>query len=164
MTTETDNAESQAKAQLQSIVAMMERLEHVGLCRPGICDLPNQTIIEGLDHPYIKGQDTAPEERDLYHDQDAAQQAIYDDPLSVLVRSGWYDAGGAMVGAKGAVEYEILLCTGGPAVRIRGDLDNYGQPQDARLEYQDWGTPWTYYMSDGAPALVAYAQQFYFGD
>ena len=40
-------------------------------------------------------------------------------------------------------EFEILLCTGGPACRIVGDLDESCQPSSARIEHQDWGTPWT---------------------
>ncbi|MDR6858912.1 hypothetical protein J2W96_005244 [Variovorax guangxiensis] len=39
-------------------------------------------------------------------------------------------------------EFEILLCTGGPTVRIVGDLDHHGEPDRARIEYQDWFEPW----------------------
>lgn len=37
----------------------------------------------------------------------------------------------------------VLLSTGGPALRIIGGLDEYGQPNEPRLQWQDWGTPWT---------------------
>jgi hypothetical protein len=30
--------------------------------------------------------------------------------------------------------------TGGPAVRITGDLADYGEPETASIEYQDWFT------------------------
>ena len=69
-------------------------------------------------------------------------------------------------GAK-AEEFEILLCTGGPACRIIGDLDQHGQPDRPRLQYQDWGTPWTELVSissDEREALQTYCQQFYFGE
>jgi hypothetical protein len=46
-----------------------------------------------------------------------------------------------IVGAKPS-EFMILLCTGGPAVRIRGELDRYSEPEKPRIEYQDWFTPW----------------------
>ncbi len=84
------------------------------------------------------------------------------------VRSGWYAAGMPDLDAFPA-EYTILLCTGGPAVRIIGELDQYGEPETARLEHQDWGTPWTEYYADHMPrddqetALLTYARQFYYG-
>ena len=46
--------------------------------------------------------------------QETAQQRILDDALSVRVRSGWVD----VVTDFEAEEFEILLTTGGPAVRI----------------------------------------------
>ncbi len=61
--------------------------------------------------------------------------------------------------------YKILLCTGGPAVRIVGDLDEHNQPETATLQYQDWYTPWTDYETDSSAeddSLLAYANQFYF--
>ena len=94
--------------------------------------------------------------------REVAVKEIHEDPLSVEVRSGWTTPGQNMEPA----EYCILLCTGGPAVRIIGDLDEYTEPAIfARLEYQDWETPWTPYplSSDEEETLVSYAQQFYFG-
>lgn len=63
-------------------------------------------------------------------------------------------------------QYFILLCTGGPAVRIVGNLDDHNEPETARLEYQDWGTPWTAYpcRSDDEDALLEYARYYYFGE
>jgi len=62
--------------------------------------------------------------------------------------------------------YEILLCTGGPAVRIIGDLDDNKQPESANLQYQDWFTPWIdYYLHDDEEqVLLRFAQNFYFGE
>lgn len=73
--------------------------------------------------------------------QDDARQVITEDALSVQVRSDWHNPGEDSE----ASEFMILLCTGGPAVRIIGELSEYKEPESARLEYQDWGTPWTSY-------------------
>lgn len=98
-----------------------------------------------------------------YESQDAAREAINSDPLEIQVRSDWYAPGEESEPG----EYKILLCTGGPAVRIVGDLDQYKQPSSARIEYQDWFTPWTELVdieSAEQEALLTYAQQFYFGE
>jgi hypothetical protein len=94
-----------------------------------------------------------------YEQVEEAQQAIYDDPLSVQVRSDWANPGDDMV----PVEYCILLCTGGPAVRIVGDLNDWKEPESARMEYQDWFTPWEKYDGANQDVMLQYAQQFYFG-
>ncbi|KKL25670.1 hypothetical protein LCGC14_2402940 [marine sediment metagenome] len=92
-----------------------------------------------------------------------AHEAILEDALSVEVRSGWH---APEAPHHPPLEYCLLLCTGGPAVRIRGDLDSYGTPASVILEYQDWGTPWTVYPATGAEdaIMLVYAMQFYFGD
>lgn len=92
--------------------------------------------------------------------REAAEQAIHESPLTVQVRSGWVSPGGKME----AEEYEILLCTGGPAVRIVGDLNEHSEPINAILEHQDWFTPWTPYHQADAEILLEYAGCFYFGD
>jgi hypothetical protein len=88
-----------------------------------------------------------------------ARTAIEQDPLSIEVRSDWHDIGGQGESA----EYCILLSTGGPAVRIVGDLEGTNGPSSARLEVQDWGTPWTEYPCD-EDVLLTYANVFYWGD
>ena len=92
-----------------------------------------------------------------------AVEAIQADALDVQVRTGWYNPGLD----KGTVdEYTILLCTGGPAVRIIGILSQYAEPDSARIEYQDWGTPWTDFplTSEEEAIVLEYAQQFYYGE
>ena len=93
--------------------------------------------------------------------RDDAQQKIEEDALEVQVRSGWCSQGEEME----AAEYYILLTTGGPAVRIIGELSG-GEVASARLEVQDWGTPWTEYITTGSDndALETYANCFYFGE
>ena len=94
--------------------------------------------------------------------QEEARQRILDDALDVQVRSGWVPPGHDETGS--CDEFQILLCTGGPAVRIMGRLTN-NYPSRAWLEYQDWGTPWTQaYNVIGRDTLLAYCHQFYFGD
>ena len=93
---------------------------------------------------------------------DELEQRAQEWPLSVLVRSGWISPGGEMK----ASEYEVLLCTGGPAVRIRGDLSEHCQPETVRLECQDWFIAWDRLSidPDEAEALLRFAEVFYFGE
>lgn len=92
-------------------------------------------------------------------DQDEARQRIEEDALSVQVRSDWHNVGEPGEDA----EFEILLTTGGPAVRIIGEL-NQGEPSRPRLQVQDWGKCWTEYMGVDRDTLLAYCSVFYFGD
>ena len=98
-----------------------------------------------------------------YHALDDARQRIDESVLSLLVRNGWRHPGDSEDG--GPAEYEILLTTGGPALRIRGEVES-GEPSSARLQYQDWGTPWTDLELTAAEYadVSAFAQNFYFGD
>jgi hypothetical protein len=94
--------------------------------------------------------------------RDAAQTHIQEDPLSVEVRGDWY-----VVGAEqsSATEFRIELCTGGPAGRIIGDLDQYCEPENPRIEYQDWFTPWRTLASvtdEQNGALLEYWRAFCF--
>ena len=93
---------------------------------------------------------------------DERMEAMLSNPLSVLIRSGWHAVGSEDMYTP--IEYELLLCTGGPAVRIIGTLDEHNQPETAELQYQDWGTPWTEYTltKKQTETLIEYAQYFYF--
>lgn len=94
-------------------------------------------------------------------DQDAARQRIEEDALSVEVRSDWHGLNETLEPA----EFCILICTGGPAVRIIGELNQHREPCSARLQYQDWGTPWTELLEGvDHDALIDYASVFYFGE
>lgn len=79
-----------------------------------------------------------------------ARERITESALSVEVRSPWYAPGEGVrrmgtdsVYPLAPAEYCILLSTGGPALRLMGDLSEHGEPESARLEAQDWGTPRT---------------------
>jgi hypothetical protein len=93
-------------------------------------------------------------------DRESAEQTILEDPLSVQFRGGWHSMGESGKDE----EYKILLCTGGPAVRITGDIDVYGDAYSCELQYQDWGTTWTCYCLKDVEekALLQYAQFFVF--
>ncbi len=160
MTTETDRAEDQARAQMESITAMAARYEHAQQCAGDTdCDLDGEDIVEGLGYAY-SGSCTS-EQREEYHDADAASTMLDENPLSIEVRSAWHEFGNAspFPNQEGA-EFRILLCTGGPAVRIMGELDERGGPDRAWIEYQDWGTPWTQYFGADQEVLLSYAQHF----
>lgn len=91
-------------------------------------------------------------------DQDEARERIQEDALDVRVfgerRNGEWEAD----------RFEILLTTGGPAVRIVGELDGNSEPDRAWLEVQDWGTPWTKHFDIEPETLLAYCRCFYFGE
>src|SRR5258708_754833 len=108
----------------------------------------------------VKALDT---KSDAKHDD--AVQTIQEDALSVEVHDDWHAPGSKDV-PKG--EYQILLCWGGPSCRIVGTLDE-DVPQTAKIEYQDWGTPWTEYRplvnsGEVEEILLTYARCFTFGE
>ena len=104
------------------------------------------------------------ESNDDYEAQDAIREEALNDALSVEFRSGWSTNSEDMK----AEEFKILLSWGGPACRIIGKLDQYNQPTDIEIQYQDWGTPWTRYEvsynHNDYSALLWYCEQFYFGE
>ena len=62
-------------------------------------------------------------------------------------------------------EFKNLLTWGGAALRIIGELDNYG-PVNPKLQFQDWGTPWTDFeikTESQQDALNWFCNCFYFG-
>lgn len=92
-------------------------------------------------------------------ERDASYDAIMEDPLEVAVRSGW----SAPYGDLTPKEYNILLCTGGPAVRITGDLEE-GHAVTAHIEHQDWFVPWERLhdiTEQEQDALLEYASFFF---
>ena len=171
--TDDNQAAEQAQAQLDSIRAMVTRLEHAAaghkiegcnlavecpLCTPAGEIEDNCHVCSGAGFSWAAEEY---DDYDVYHDEDSALQAVYESPLSVEGRSGWQPLNDDGEAEFRAVEFAILLCAGGPAVRIRGELNSYGEPDLARLEYRDWGTPWTEYRDDlDEVALLTYCAQF----
>lgn len=132
---------------LANLNEMLAKLEHARQC----------------DGEEIDGEPCEHLNDDEWHNEDDAQRAIDDDPLSIQVRDGWKSPGAE---SEGPEEYEILITTGGPAARIIGQLGEHSQPTSARFEYQDWFQPWTevIFTSEDHKTLVDYVNCFYFGD
>ena len=131
----SDNSREQAEAQLENIIDMMER--------------------------YEKAQNDGDEDA-----IEAIRQEVDEDPLEILTRSTeWNTLGKTKSGEQKPDEFMILLCTGGPAVRIIGDLDEHQSPTNIRLEYQGWGEDWQRFYLDAKHkeiALQAYCEIFSF--
>lgn len=178
MNAKTENhAEEQAAAQYSSIVRMLaavecdyDRLEELRDEKAerisAILDAETPEEVEEQNQRMNEWKEENAEELAELEEaagdcenEDAARDRIQEDPLSVEVRSDWTTPGEELE----ASEFMILLCTGGPAVRIVGELDR-GQPCRAWLEYQDWGTPWTQYFGASSDTLCQYAAHFYFGE
>lgn len=85
-----------------------------------------------------RGEYDAEENDSRFQAAESAEERIQDDALSVEWRSGWQSFG---TGAEPA-EFRILLCTGGPAVQIAGEIGEHGEPEKPRLEFQGWFIPW----------------------
>jgi len=161
--TEDTRAKDQARAQLETIAAMVKRLEHCRDCTGEDCELTDAEIYEGINLYYKEGDKATDEDKEQYHNEDDARQSISEDPLSLQVRSEWHTPGED----EAPTEYELLLCTGGPAVRITGELSQHQEPETAKIEYQDWFTPWVRYAntsSEEDETLLTYARQFYYGE
>ena len=90
------------------------------------------------------------------------EEQCREQPLSVSIRDGWYAPGDHPE----PEEYEILLATGGPAVRITGNLGRWNEPCLAEIQGQDWFTPWESIetTSEDDEALRWFASLFYYGD
>jgi hypothetical protein len=176
-----EQAKRQAEAQLQSILATVaslncnyDRLEELQEERDDLESAIEDTAkVEEPGEYAAAVQDLADWDKENMEelqelrdeageckDRDEALERITDDALEVAVRSGW-----STPGELEAEEYNILLCTGGPAVRIRGELSEYKEPESAWLEYQDWGTPWEVLrLGADEDAVLTYARCFFFGE
>jgi hypothetical protein len=153
-----EHARGNAKGWYETIRDLYRRAEHLrsGLNECGNCD--DFAKCQGLEMCQLG--DTSEREEQI-------KTEVQEGPLSVQVRSGWCNVGNPLE----PTEYEILLSTGGPALRIWGELTEHGQPENARLEMQDWGVPWREVwpcevddMDECRAALLWYASHFYFGE
>ncbi len=98
-------------------------------------------------------------EGDTFDHADDLRERIQEMPLCVEVRDGWRQPGGERGEAE---EFSILLSTGGPALRIYGEIGGRHE-----LQWQDWGTPWTDYYEttqDEDEAIAAFVGLFYLED
>jgi hypothetical protein len=139
---------------------MVQRLEHADSCTFSFDEYKeDKTVCDAMTRSLLTPKRNTTNTTTLRD----AERAINDSPLSVQVRSDWEDSKVQF----DPYEYNILLSTGGPALRIYGQLDQYNQPDNADLQYQDWFTPWeSYYIEDDEKrrCLLEYARRFYFGE
>ena len=140
-------AKNYAACCIGNIREMLEKLQHARDC----------------DGEEIDGEPCEHLNDEEWHDEDGAERAIDEDPLSLQVQGDWHGIGEEEDAKNG--RFEILLTTGGPAARIMGELRD-GQPYRAWFEYQDWFKPWTEVWVDSADnaVMLEYAQRFYFGE
>lgn len=152
----SDNSYSQAAAQAHSIVTMVAALE-VDYDR-----LEELRDMEDLDDDEREELEELESAANGCADYEEALQVIQEDALSVEVRSSWHSPGDM----PSPDEFKILLCTGGPAVQIRGELGGFNEPSRAWLEHQDWFESWERYSSGDITqaTLLTYCRQFYFGE
>lgn len=102
---------------------------------------------------------------DTFDNADELRERLEEMPLSVQVRDGWRSPGQQHEAE--AEEYSILLSTGGPALRIYGMVNGCEEAETARLQYQDWGTPWTDLdceTNDLSDPVLAFARLFYLAE
>jgi hypothetical protein len=159
MTRELSHAEANAKAWAESIAAAYEA---------------HQFCAAGFNHSSLQRWDLSEEAkaclREHHYDgtnhsevAEWIEEAMQEAPLAVDVRSGWTSRG-PLRSKFEAEEFQILLSTGGPALRITGYLGTDLEPVDPRLEHQDWGTPWTQLFDVNRDALQWFASLFWFGE
>ena len=91
-------------------------------------------------------------------------QEVLNSALSLEFRNGWYSDLYHLKGVTEPIEFKILLSWGGPALRIIGEIEeNFAV--NPKLQYQDWGTPWTdlEITENQQKALNWFCNCFYFG-
>jgi len=135
-TTKQNHALQNAKGHIESIVANFEDF----------------TFLESL-------QVTTQEDENKL---DEIRESINNSALSVEFRSGWSTNSEKLE----VEEFKILLTWGGPALQVIGELDQYKQPENIKLQFQDWGTPWTDFelKENQENALNWFCNCFYFGE
>ena len=94
------------------------------------------------------------------HSDDVADAARDNLPLSVETRSAWHGVGVKLE----AAEWRILLCTGGPHVELRGDLDSHGEAAGATIYASGWFIELepVHVFGDDQAALNWFANLFYY--
>ena len=97
-----------------------------------------------------------------YEKQEEIKENILNSALSVEFRSGWTSNPNELE----IEEFKILLTWGGPALRVIGELNQYKEPENIKMQYQDWGTFWTDFeiTEEQQKALNWFSSCFYFGE
>jgi hypothetical protein len=136
-------------------------MSHSETAAAGTCQLINE-LCEALD-ALANGAESVSWDGDTFDSADDLRDRAQEWPLSVLVRSDRYAPGKPDTSP---TEFELWMCTGGPAVRMRGDLSEYGEPTRAYVQHQDWGTGWRDYVGDEFDSgnVLRFASMFYYAD
>ena len=102
----------------------------------------------------------------LDEEKDAEQiiQTVRDeqDCNGIQTRSCWHSVGTVEPDA----EFRLTLSGGGPATQITGWLADGGIASEPKLQYSDWGIPWTNYPlnQEQQDMIEMYCGFFYFDD
>lgn len=173
----SNTAESQARAQVASIVSMVAALncdyDRLQELRDRAGD--NRATVAAYAEKMEDWQANADASEELSeladleaqaggcNSEDEARERILEDALSVEVRSGWMSPS-AENDKLDPEEFRIVLCTGGPHVELVGELDR-GTPSRIRVLYREWGDSGEYVPDEKeTEALETYCAQFYFGE
>jgi hypothetical protein len=97
-------------------------------------------------------------------DNDELQDELRALALSQEVRSDWRCL--SIAGETEPDEWRLVLCTGGPHVEVRGEFNNYGDPETASLWAADWGQSLAEVpiSQSSADLLLWFGQTFYWGN
>ena len=157
-TQDNDRAQDQARAQYEYIAALIaaQQLDWNRLEELKAAELDAEEEGAAMDPDELDELDELRNIAGDWADVEDVQRELDEHPLCIEYRSGWNTSAEDLQ----AEEFCILLCTGGPAVRIVGEIGEHGQPCRAWIEYQDWGTAWTQYFGADQETLVDYATAF----
>jgi len=133
---EKNHALQNAIGHIESIVKDYERLSYLESLNPTTCE----------------------EEEEI----EQIKESILNSALSVEFRSGWTSNPNDIE----LEEFKILLTWGGPALRVIGELNQYKEPENIKMQFQDWGTCWTDFeiTENQQEALNWFCNCFYFGE
>ena len=154
MTEETNHAKQNAQGWAESIQCYIVAMDEESWTRRD--ELKGDEAILDADDTAELAELTA--QLSEYDDADDARTQAEESALSIELTGTW--APGTEPKADGFI---ILLTTGGPALRIVGELNEHNEPYRAWMEYQDWGTPWTRYHQADEDDLLTFTSIFYFG-
>ncbi len=120
-----------------------------------------ESIVENFEAgSYIESSNPTTQEQEEKLEE--IKESILNSALSVEFRSGWSSNFNQLE----IEQFKILLTWGGPALRVIGDLDQYKQCENIKLQFQDWGTYWTDYelTEKEEESLNWFCNCFYFGE
>ena len=147
-TMETNHAEANAKAWMEEISNAYEACQ---FCTEGGEGRDLSREVKALLHEHKYNWDNSDEVAEAITEQ------MRNRALSVSVRSQWQTPGFEPLPG----DFQILLTTGGPALRVMGELDEDHTASRFWIEHQDWGTPWTQWLD--VDAIDAYALDWFVG-